>query len=76
MLYISYGIVSIDTIIRKDKMTKTYICDKCKKPLETDEDFGGKAMVYAGRQWRGKASHYKHFHYCKKCFKETFGELK
>jgi len=51
---------------------KTYICDKCKKPLVKDEDFGGKAMVYKGRTWRGKASKYKHYHYCKECFRENF----
>lgn len=52
---------------------KVYVCDKCKKPIESDDDFGGKAMVYNGRKWQGRMSGYKHFHYCKKCFEEMFG---
>ena len=53
-------------------MAKLYICDRCEKPLKEDSDFGGKAMVYKGRTWRGRSCKYTHYHYCKKCFKELF----
>ena len=53
-------------------MTLNYVCDSCGKSLKEDKDWGGKAMVYAGRIWRGKRSSYKHYHYCKKCFNKRF----
>ena len=55
-------------------MTLNYICDSCGIALKEDKDFGGKAMVYKGRKWRGRQGGYKHYHYCKKCFEEKFGK--